>query len=355
MSDATALEADAGPWPRPMATGRRNIWRGFATRRCGHFIDGSRPGLFRRKFEVLDPSTGQVLGRRLAGYGRGHRRPPPSRPRAPFAAWSRTSRRRAAQAAAQDRRRDRGARRRDRVVECSIPASRIRYMSKAALRGAENFRFFADRAPGAHDGLVAADRDAPQLHDAPADRPRGRHHAVEHAVHAVDLEDRAGARGRLHRRAQARRVEPAHRACCWPRSALEAGLPAGRRSTPCTASARTPGKRADRASATSRRSASSARAQTGSAIMAQGAATLKRVHFELGGKNPVIVFADADLDRALDAVLFMIYSLNGERCTSSSRRWSSARSTRSSRNAPPSGCGRSRSAIRSTPRPRSAR
>ena len=58
---------------------------------------------------------------------------------------------------------------------------------------------------------------------------------------------------------------------------------------------------------------------TGSAIMRQGAETLKRVHFELGGKNPVIVFDDADLDRALDAVVFMIYSLNGERCTSSSR------------------------------------
>jgi 5-carboxymethyl-2-hydroxymuconic-semialdehyde dehydrogenase len=58
---------------------------------------------------------------------------------------------------------------------------------------------------------------------------------------------------------------------------------------------------------------------TGSAIMAQAAPTLKRVHFELGGKNPVVVFADADLDRALDAVVFMIYSLNGERCTSSSR------------------------------------
>jgi 5-carboxymethyl-2-hydroxymuconic-semialdehyde dehydrogenase len=53
--------------------------------------------------------------------------------------------------------------------------------------------------------------------------------------------------------------------------------------------------------------------------MRQGAATLKRVHFELGGKNPVIVFADADLERALDAAVFMIYSLNGERCTSSSR------------------------------------
>ncbi len=53
--------------------------------------------------------------------------------------------------------------------------------------------------------------------------------------------------------------------------------------------------------------------------MKQGADTLKRVHFELGGKNPVIVFADADLERAADAAVFMIYSLNGERCTSSSR------------------------------------
>ncbi len=58
---------------------------------------------------------------------------------------------------------------------------------------------------------------------------------------------------------------------------------------------------------------------TGSHIMRQGAPTLKRVHFELGGKNPVIVFKDADLERALDAVVFMKYSLNGERCTSSSR------------------------------------
>jgi 5-carboxymethyl-2-hydroxymuconic-semialdehyde dehydrogenase len=53
--------------------------------------------------------------------------------------------------------------------------------------------------------------------------------------------------------------------------------------------------------------------------MSQGAPTLKRVHLELGGKNPVLVFDDADLERALDAVVFMIYSLNGERCTSSSR------------------------------------
>jgi 5-carboxymethyl-2-hydroxymuconic-semialdehyde dehydrogenase len=59
--------------------------------------------------------------------------------------------------------------------------------------------------------------------------------------------------------------------------------------------------------------------RTGSLIMAQAAPTLKRLHLELGGKNPVVVFADADLERAADAAVFMIYSLNGERCTSSSR------------------------------------
>ena len=59
--------------------------------------------------------------------------------------------------------------------------------------------------------------------------------------------------------------------------------------------------------------------RTGSMITKQGADTLKRNHLELGGKNPVIVFEDADLERALDAVIFMIYSINGERCTSSSR------------------------------------
>ena len=68
--------------------------------------------------------------------------------------------------------------------------------------------------------------------------------------------------------------------------------------------------------------------RTGSMIIKQGAETLKRNHLELGGKNPVIVFEDADLDRALDAVIFMIYSINGERCTSSSRLVDSGQSIR---------------------------
>jgi 5-carboxymethyl-2-hydroxymuconic-semialdehyde dehydrogenase len=58
---------------------------------------------------------------------------------------------------------------------------------------------------------------------------------------------------------------------------------------------------------------------TGEEIMRNGASTLKRFSMELGGKSPVIVFADADLDRAVDAVVFGIFSLNGERCTAGSR------------------------------------
>jgi len=48
-------------------------------------------------------------------------------------------------------------------------------------------------------------------------------------------------------------------------------------------------------------------------------AGLKKFSMELGGKSPVLIFEDADLDRALDAALFTIFSLNGERCTAGSR------------------------------------
>ena len=58
---------------------------------------------------------------------------------------------------------------------------------------------------------------------------------------------------------------------------------------------------------------------TGRAIMKNGADSLKRFSMELGGKSPVLVFDDADLERALDAVLFGMFTLNGERCTAGSR------------------------------------
>jgi 5-carboxymethyl-2-hydroxymuconic-semialdehyde dehydrogenase len=58
---------------------------------------------------------------------------------------------------------------------------------------------------------------------------------------------------------------------------------------------------------------------TGKLIATQAAAQLKAVSMELGGKSPCIIFADTDLDRAVDGALFGVYSLNGERCTAGSR------------------------------------
>jgi 5-carboxymethyl-2-hydroxymuconic-semialdehyde dehydrogenase len=49
------------------------------------------------------------------------------------------------------------------------------------------------------------------------------------------------------------------------------------------------------------------------------ASGLKKFSMELGGKSPFVVFEDADLPRALDAAIFMIFSNNGERCTAGSR------------------------------------
>lgn len=56
---------------------------------------------------------------------------------------------------------------------------------------------------------------------------------------------------------------------------------------------------------------------TGNRIVKE--AGLKKFSMELGGKSPFVVFEDADLERALDAAVFMIFSNNGERCTAGSR------------------------------------
>lgn len=58
---------------------------------------------------------------------------------------------------------------------------------------------------------------------------------------------------------------------------------------------------------------------TGKTIMRTAAENLKGLSMELGGKSPVVVFADADLDAAIDSSLFGVFSLNGERCTAGSR------------------------------------
>ncbi|MBF6672296.1 5-carboxymethyl-2-hydroxymuconate semialdehyde dehydrogenase [Glutamicibacter sp. FBE19] len=58
---------------------------------------------------------------------------------------------------------------------------------------------------------------------------------------------------------------------------------------------------------------------TGATISTAAAPQFKGLSLELGGKSPAVVFADADLDAALDATVFGVFSLNGERCTAGSR------------------------------------
>ncbi|MDA5093148.1 aldehyde dehydrogenase family protein [Aliiroseovarius sp. KMU-50] len=58
---------------------------------------------------------------------------------------------------------------------------------------------------------------------------------------------------------------------------------------------------------------------TGRGIAAACGANLKKVQLEMGGKNPMVVLDDADLDVAVDACLNGAFFSTGQRCTASSR------------------------------------
>jgi aldehyde dehydrogenase (NAD+) len=58
---------------------------------------------------------------------------------------------------------------------------------------------------------------------------------------------------------------------------------------------------------------------TGKRIAERAARRLKRVSLELGGKNGIVVLADADLDLATDAIVWSAFGTTGQRCTAASR------------------------------------
>jgi len=58
---------------------------------------------------------------------------------------------------------------------------------------------------------------------------------------------------------------------------------------------------------------------TGRVLMAAAAATVKKVALELGGKNPNIIFADADLDAAIDNTVTFAFLHSGQVCSAGSR------------------------------------
>ncbi len=202
------------------------------------------------------------------------------------------------------------------LCECWDTGQAFRFMSKAALRGAENFRFFADRAPGARDGQSLP---SPTLINLTSRVPIGPVGIITPwntpfmlSTWKIAPALAAGCTV-VHKPAELSPIT----AKILVEIAEEAGLPKGVWNL-------VNGYGEDAGKALTEHPDIKAIAfvgesKTGSMIMKQGADTLKRVHFELGGKNPVVVFEDAELDRALDAAIFMIYSLNGERCTSSSR------------------------------------
>ena len=202
------------------------------------------------------------------------------------------------------------------LCECRDTGQALRFMSKAALHGAANFRCFADRALSARDGQTLP---SPTLMNITTRVPLGPVGVITPWNTPFML--------------STWKIAPALAAGCtvvhkpaefspWTARILmdiadEAGLPPGVWNL-VNGLGEEAGKALTEHPAI-RAVAFAGESVTGSAIMAQAAPTLKRVHFELGGKNPVVVFDDANLDAALDAAIFMIYSLNGERCTSSSR------------------------------------
>ena len=282
----------------------------------GHFINGKHtPGTSGKVLDNISPIDGRVINQIAAGTAEDIDAAAQAARNA-FPEWRdmpATERRRILHKIA-----DLIVSRADEIslLECLDTGQALRFMSKAAIRGAENYRFFDDKASEAANGLSM---------------PAAQHmnYSVRSPIGPVGVITPWNTPFML----STWKIAPALAAGCtvvhkpaeWsPLTAMllaeitaEAGVPdgvinlvnglgedAGKALTehPDIKAASFVGESA-----------------TGSAIMKQGADTLKRVHFELGGKNPVIVFEDADLERALDAVVFMIYSLNGERCTSSSR------------------------------------
>ncbi|MDG1530334.1 MAG: 5-carboxymethyl-2-hydroxymuconate semialdehyde dehydrogenase [Paracoccaceae bacterium] len=202
------------------------------------------------------------------------------------------------------------------LCECWDTGQTMRFMSKAALRGAENFRYFADQVISARDGQHLK---SPTLMNITTRTPIGPVGVITpwNTPFMLSTWKIAPALASgctvVHKPAEASPMT----ARLLVEIAEEAGLPPGVLNT-VNGFGEEAGKALCEHPAI-KAIAFVGESRTGSLITKQGADTLKRNHLELGGKNPVIVFEDADLDRALDAVIFMIYSINGERCTSSSR------------------------------------
>ena len=169
----------------------------------GHMIDGKvEPSISGDSFETRSPIDGAVLATVARGNAEDIDRAATAAALA-FKAWRDMPAADAEEAAASRRRRHRGPRRRYRRARMHRhrPGPPFHGQGRDPRRG--KFSLLRRQMRRGARRPQYAQRRALEYLDAGADRPGRRHHAVEYAVHAVDLEDRPCPRRRLHRGAQA--------------------------------------------------------------------------------------------------------------------------------------------------------
>ena len=208
----------------------------------GHMIDGKTvPSISGQTFETKSPVDGAVLASVARGNAEDIDRAATAAATA-FKSWRDMPAAARKKLLASRGRCDRGPRRRHRG------AGMHRHRPGAPLHGqgrdprGGEFPLLRRQMRRGPRRPQHAERGALEHLDPGADRPGRRHHAVEHAVHAVDLEDRPCPGGGLHGGAQAGGMVAGHGRSVWRDSRSRPACPTAC-STPFTAWARKPARR----------------------------------------------------------------------------------------------------------------
>ena len=284
----------------------------------GKWVDSAGGG----SFDDLDPYTGDVVAS-VASGGREDARRAIEAAETAFAEWSQAGpgQRQAVFLKAADILESR----RDEVVEMAGQGDRL----QLRLRHVPDGLRARPLPPGGRGRIRAARPGAPvrparRVRDGrpPPGRRRRRDLAVERGADPVGSRDRRPDRLRQHRRP----VKPSEESpyvggLLWGEIFAEAGLPDGVLNIVTHDRAGAPGRSATSSSRTRAcaGSTSPARRPPAASWPRLPGGNLKRVVLELGGQNPLIVLADADLEYAVNAAAFGAYLHQGQICMSARR------------------------------------
>ena len=263
-----------------------------------------------------DPSTG-AGGRHGAGVlGRG-RRPGLRGRRGRVRDVARHHPQRAAEGAAEVRRRGRGPRRRARQARGREhrQADRAHRQRRDSADGRPD-PLLRRRRPGPGGPVGRGVPGRPHLVDPPrADRRHRPGHALELPDDDGGLEVRPGRSPPATPWCSSRATPRRSPRCCWPRSPPSSCRPGvlnvvtGDRDT----------GRALVEHPTPQMVSITGSVRAGMEVAGSAARDLKRVHLELGGKAPVVVFDDADIEAAAEAIAVAGYFNAGQDCTAATR------------------------------------